>query len=101
MVGGNPTVPEGLMTNLCSVNCRFYGSEDIRAFEILSGRVPCPPECSVLYEVLNKHEEMAERAFVEMAKEKALKRSNSSASANSSSKFQVKQTKKCKFHSNT
>ncbi|KAJ8299379.1 hypothetical protein KUTeg_023439 [Tegillarca granosa] len=57
-------------------NKKFYG-RDIRAYEILSGDIPPPPECEALYEVLDAHRIRAEKLVEESARKKAHKHSQS------------------------
>lgn len=51
---------------------RFYGC-DIRAFEILSGRVSPPAECEALYCVMKEHQELAAKAALRLAQRQAEK----------------------------
>ena len=41
---------------------RFYGY-DVRAFEILSGQVELPSQCTELYSTLSHHEDMFEKVL--------------------------------------
>ena len=63
-----------IIENICStirlilnLDFRFYGG-NIRAYEILGGKVERPPECAELYDVLDKHNEMFKRALAAQAK---------------------------------
>lgn len=70
-------------------NKKFYG-RDIRAYEILSGDIPPPPECEALYEVLDAHRIRAEKLVEESARKKAHKHSQSPSAFSSERKFSFK-----------
>lgn len=53
-------------------NRKFYG-KDIRAYEILAGKVPPPEECQALYHVMKEHQEIAAKAALKLAKRQAEK----------------------------
>ena len=55
-----------------NLHFRFY-NESIRAYDILNGNVDQPGNCSDLYDVLENHEEMFDRAMAAMAKREARK----------------------------
>lgn len=61
-------------------NRKFYGDSDIRAYSILSGDVSPPAECKGLYEVLERHDEMAEKAAAAPEASEAKKAQQSSES---------------------
>lgn len=53
-------------------NRKFYGC-DIRAHEILAGKVDPPEECEALYRVMKEHQELAARAALKLAQRQAAK----------------------------
>ncbi|XP_060086372.1 SH3 domain-containing YSC84-like protein 1 [Ylistrum balloti] len=53
-------------------NKKFYG-QDVRAYQILSGEIPRPEECSALYETLEMHRKRAEKQMLDLAKKTASK----------------------------
>ncbi|XP_070564921.1 SH3 domain-containing YSC84-like protein 1 [Ptychodera flava] len=56
-----------------SSNAKLYGME-IRAVDILGGKIPPPPEADVLYESLNSHISAGKKAALKMAEKEARKR---------------------------
>ncbi|XP_077979116.1 SH3 domain-containing YSC84-like protein 1 isoform X2 [Glandiceps talaboti] len=58
-----------------SSNANLYGME-IRAADILSGKIPPPPEADVLYESLNAHIAEGKKAALKMAEKEARHRAN-------------------------
>ena len=55
-----------------TLHFRFY-HESIRAYDILNGNVDPPGNCNDLYDVLENHAEMFDRAMAAMAKREARK----------------------------
>lgn len=53
-------------------NRKFYG-RDIRAYEILAGKVDPPEGCEALYRVMKEHQELAAKAALKLAQRQAAK----------------------------